>query len=64
LKTADVADEKLARQTKLGVVWALGQIGPDARVAIPALTALAGQGADEDLRDLAVESLKKIEGRK
>jgi HEAT repeat protein len=41
--------------------WALGEIGPDARDAIPALEALAGdEDQDEDVSRAAAEALAKI----
>ncbi len=41
--------------------WALGEIGPAAAEAVPALT-VALWDADKDVRDAAEAALKKIRG--
>ena len=44
-------------------IWTLGEIGPDAHAAIPALTELLRDG-DVNVRRTAAEALKKIKQEK
>lgn len=47
-------DKKLA-------IWTLGEIGPVAEAAIPSLLQIAQDDVDEDVADLAIEALEKID---
>ena len=60
LQATDIADAKLAALARVGAIWALGQMGAEAKVALPALRA-ARNDPDEHVRSVAKEAVKKLE---
>jgi HEAT repeat protein len=51
-----------AKNVRVAAAYALGAIGPDARVAVPALRAMANQ-KDGDVRSATAYALEQIEGK-
>jgi HEAT repeat protein len=49
---------------RLKAAKVLGRLGPQAKAAVPALSAAAQKDADEDVRRVAAAALEKIQGKK
>ena len=56
--------DETSGEQRATVIWVLGEIGGGARSAVPALSAIAGDGkAEEGSREMAVAALRKINER-
>ncbi len=60
LKAVDIKDLKRRSLIFGGVLWALEQVGPDAKAAVPAIRALAND-PDEHVRAASRQALKKLD---
>jgi HEAT repeat protein len=61
LRAKDISYDVEARRAKLGVILALGNVGPDARTALPVLRELTS-APDSIVRSFAQRALAQVEG--